>query len=74
MRRSVGSDPARLILPALLLALVMPVILMLAILVPLGEVPDEVFHAVRTDSLTHGSVLGRRQARPDGRVPFDAGV
>ena len=67
---------AAFVLPALFLVLVVPVILFSAVLTPTAEVPDEVAHIVRANSLLHGVVVGRVVATTDalGRPAKDAGV
>lgn len=66
----------RLLLPSLFLLFSLPVLLLQSVLVPPGEVPDEVAHIARAASLLHGEVIGHRQTRTnaDGRVVTEAGV
>src|SRR3954454_14625308 len=67
---------AQLVLPALFLLMAMPIVLFSALIVPTAEVPDEVSHIIRADSLLHGVLLGRRMpARDRGGNPIqDSGV
>ncbi len=62
-RASEGRRPL-LAMPALLfLLLVLPAVLVSALLVPPSEVPDELAHIARADSLRYGQLVGKR--RPD---------
>ena len=68
-RRMGGKAPAMpppATLPRLFLLLALPVLLFLSLHVPTGEIPDEVAHVARMDSLLHGDVLGRRGTTKDG--------
>lgn len=58
------------------LLLAVPLCLVLALAVPLGEVVDEPAHLMRAASLYDGQVIGHREAitLPDGRVATAAGV
>ena len=69
----VVRDRGRFVLPVVFL-LLMPMCVVVAALMPTGEQPDEIAHAVRADSLLHGELLGHRFPRPDKRMKFDAGV
>ena len=44
---------------------VAPVLIFLALAVPTGEVPDEVAHVLRADSVRHGEIAGFRRPRLD---------
>lgn len=46
-----------------------PALLWNALLVPPGEVPDEIAHIVRADGLLHGSLVGKRRLMPGYPVP-----
>ena len=46
-----------------------PALLWNALLVPPGEVPDEIAHIVRADGLLHGSLVGKRRVLPGYPVP-----
>lgn len=59
----------RFLLPVLFLLLGGPVCLLNAVLVPPGEVPDEIAHISRADGLRHGSILGKRRSFPDAPAP-----
>lgn len=63
-------------LPYLFVLFALPVCLLLAVLVPTGEVPDEAAHVLRADSLLHGEVLGQRRVvrDPEGTRVQTAGV
>ena len=76
LRRRATMDRSRLVLPALFLILAVPVMLISAVLVPTGEVPDEVAHIVRANGLLHRSILGYRVPTTDsaGNPAEDAGV
>ncbi|MGI4950176.1 MAG: DUF2142 domain-containing protein [Janthinobacterium lividum] len=64
------------LLAAVFLLCAAPVLMFLAVLVPTGEIPDEVAHVVRMESLLHGNLIGYRGERPDlaGNTVPDAGV
>ncbi len=66
----------RLILPSLFVLCALPVLLFLALRVPTGEVPDEVAHIVRVESLRYGEIVGHRRPRLDhmGQPTRDSGV
>ena len=70
-----GAPEPRLWLGAFLL-LAMPLCLVLALVVPLGEVADEPAHLMRAASLADGQFVGHRETitRPDGRTATAAGV
>ena len=70
-----GAADLRLWLGAFLL-LAMPLCLVLALAVPLGEVADEPSHLMRAASLAEGQLVGHRETitRPDGRAAIAAGV
>jgi len=76
VRRRSQDGPARFILPALFLVLVLPMLIFSALILPPGEVPDEVAHILRADSLLHGAIVGRRVPKADlgGSPTFDAVV
>ena len=76
MRRNTGTGMARLAFPLLFLTLVLPVLLASALLVPTGEVPDEVAHIVRANGLLHGFLIGTRVPTTDrvGHPVMDGGV
>ncbi|TXM95614.1 hypothetical protein FV219_17995, partial [Methylobacterium sp. WL122] len=71
----IGAADLRLWLGAFLL-LAMPLCLVLALAVPLGEVADEPSHLMRAASLAQGQLVGHRETitRPDGRAAIAAGV
>jgi GNAT superfamily N-acetyltransferase len=52
-------------LPCLVIASVVPVLAFLALMVPPNEVPDEVAHILRADSVRHGEIAGFRRPRLD---------
>ena len=58
-----------------------PVLLILAVMMPTGEPPDEPMHLMRADSLLHGQLIGHRVATlnpgtgaPDAGVTSDPGL
>ena len=55
-------------LPSIFVFVALPVLLLLAVLIPPGYAPDEPDHAVRIGSLLHFQVLGQRGTgvAPDG--------
>jgi uncharacterized membrane protein len=69
-----NAKTATLVLLFILFAL--PTCSMLATLVPLGEVPDELAHVVRAASLLNGQVFGQRRVLPGpgGKPVLVAGV
>ncbi len=60
-------------LALLFLLLGLPVCLSNALLMPPGEVPDEIAHIIRADGLRHGVLVGKRRLLPGDSVPT-AGV
>lgn len=62
--------------PLLFILLVFPVLVLSALIVPPGEIPDEVAHIVRANSLLHGQLFGERRPSTDsaGNPAQDAGV
>ncbi len=70
-----AADDLRLWLGAFLL-LAMPLSLVLALAIPLGEVADEPAHLMRAASLVDGQIVGHRETivGPDGRSAMAAGV
>lgn len=73
---SAGQHAARLWLPALFALVALPVLVMFALAVPTGEVPDEVAHILRADSVRHGEIAGFRSTRLDeqGNPAIDVAV
>lgn len=63
-------------LAGLFVLMALPVLLFVALLVPVGETPDEWAHIVRADSLLHGEIIGGRHLRQDdgGTTVPEAGV
>lgn len=55
----------RALLPSLFLFAALPTLIFLALSVPTGEVPDEVAHIIRADSVRHGAIAGFRRPRRD---------
>ncbi|HKM61004.1 MAG TPA: DUF2142 domain-containing protein [Acidisphaera sp.] len=53
-------SPRRWLLPALFVALALPVSLLMAWRVPIGAVPDEANHIFRIDSIRLGHIVGER--------------
>ncbi|MBV8915549.1 MAG: hypothetical protein JOZ05_21245, partial [Acetobacteraceae bacterium] len=76
VRRRSERGPGRFVLPALFLFLVVPMLVFSALIVPTAEVPDEVAHIVRANSLLHGVLIGHRVPVTDalGRPAQDAVV
>ena len=68
--------PLRIWLPAVFVLAALPSGLLLAFIVPPGQVPDEQAHIARADSLTHGQLVGRHFTRTleDGFSFQDSGV
>lgn len=61
-------DRAACITAGLFVLFVLPTSLLLAVLVPLGEVADEPAQLVRADSLLHGEILAHWQVSKGGKV------
>ncbi len=72
--RSALASPGRW-LALLFLAIATPTGLLLVALTPLGQVPDEIAHAIRADSVRHGQFVARRMPTPeaDGATRIGAG-
>ena len=52
-----------------------PVVVLFALAVPVGEVPDEAAHIERADSVRHGEIAGvRRALDPQAVSPVDVSV
>ena len=64
-RSEAGLDPVLPWLPLLFVLVALPVLAVLAVAVPPGEVPDEVAHIMRADSVRHGEIAGYRRPRVD---------
>ncbi len=66
----------RVSLPGLFVFVSLPVLLLLAVLIPPGYSPDEPDHAARIGSLLHLQLLGQRgmSVAPDGSAVLTAGV
>jgi len=68
-------DPAACLLAAFFVFFTLPTSLLLAIIVPPGEVPDEPAHLLRADSLLYGEILGERHpVTRDGTTRSQAGL
>jgi uncharacterized membrane protein len=63
-------------LAGLFVLVALPVLLFMALRVPVGETPDEWTHIARADSLLHGEIIGGRHLRKDngGNIVPEAGV
>lgn len=73
--RPIATDRAGRIIAALFLLFVLPTCLLLAVLVPLGEVADENAHILRADALLHGELIGyRRHEVRGGKRLLESGV
>jgi uncharacterized membrane protein len=60
---------------ALFVLFSLPTCILLAVLVPPGEIADEPAHLVRADSLLYGEILGqRRPITYDGKTVMEAGL
>jgi uncharacterized membrane protein len=68
-------DRAACLLGLFFVVFALPTSLLLAIIVPPGEVPDEPAHLLRADSLLYGEILGeRRPVTQDGTTRLQAGL
>jgi uncharacterized membrane protein len=73
--QGIARDRAACVTAALFILFSLPTCLLLAMLVPPGEVADEPAHLVRADSLLYGEILGQRRAITyDGKTVIEAGL
>lgn len=73
--REIASDHGACITASLFVLFSLPTCLLLAVLVPPGEIADEPAHLLRADSLLYGEILGQRRATTyDGRPVIEAGL
>ncbi len=72
-RRAAAVWPPQRLFPCLFLLLAVPVLVFSAVMVPAGEIPDEVAHIMRANSLLHGNLVGYRIPRGGGPA-MDSGV
>lgn len=71
----IGSDRGACVTAALFVLFSLPTCLLLAVLVPPGEIADEPAHLLRADSLLYGQILGqRRPATYNGKPLIEPGL